>query len=146
MPEYAKTLDNHKAYIQSWIQVLKSDLDELFRAFKDAEKISDYILEKGAVTLERIRLEEIDDSAEFLKQNISLDQENINISSEEYRCLMNNVDDLKRDLDEQVQNGNEMSYDLYASLRDELLAEHGFRYMDNNLLDVNLEDYFSVMD
>ena len=59
---------------------------------------------------------------------------------------MNNVDDLKRDLDEQVQNGNEMSYDLYASLRDELLAEHGFRYMDNNLLDVNLEDYFSVMD
>ena len=146
MPEYAKTLDNHKAYIQSWIQVLKSDPDELFRAFKDAEKISDYILEKGAVTLERIRLEEIDDSAEFLKQNISLDQENINISSEEYRCLMNNVDDLKRDLDEQVQNGNEMSYDLYASLRDELLAEHGFRYMDNNLLDVNLEDYFSVMD
>ena len=38
---------NHKAYIQSWIKVLKDDPDELFRAIKDAQNISDYIIEKG---------------------------------------------------------------------------------------------------
>lgn len=41
-------MDNHKAYIQSWIQVLEKNPEELFSAIKDAEKISDYLLEKGA--------------------------------------------------------------------------------------------------
>lgn len=40
-------MDNHKAYIQSWVQQLKEKPDELFKAIKDAEKISDYLLEKG---------------------------------------------------------------------------------------------------
>ncbi len=40
-------LDNHKAYIQSWADVIENDPNELFRAIKDAEKISDYLLEKG---------------------------------------------------------------------------------------------------
>lgn len=40
-------LDNHKAYIQSWIEILENDPNELFRAIKDAEKIYDYVMEKG---------------------------------------------------------------------------------------------------
>ena len=40
-------LDNHKAYIQSWIRDIKDQPNELFAAIKDAEKISDYLLEKG---------------------------------------------------------------------------------------------------
>ena len=40
-------LDNHKAYIQSWISVIEDQPNELFAAIKDAEKISDYLLEKG---------------------------------------------------------------------------------------------------
>ncbi len=43
-------MDNHKAYIQSWIKILKNEPDELFRAIKDAEKISDYLIEKGKFT------------------------------------------------------------------------------------------------
>ena len=38
---------NHKAYIQSWIQVIEDQPNELFAAIKDAEAISDYLLEKG---------------------------------------------------------------------------------------------------
>lgn len=40
-------LDNHKAYIQNWISILKNEPQELFKAIKDAETISDYLLEKS---------------------------------------------------------------------------------------------------
>lgn len=45
-------IENHKAYIQSWIKILKDEPDELFRAIRDAEKISDYLVEKGEFDLE----------------------------------------------------------------------------------------------
>lgn len=40
-------MGNHKAYIQSWIEVLENDPNELFRAVKDAEKITEYVKEKA---------------------------------------------------------------------------------------------------
>ena len=44
----SQRLDNHKAYVQSWIEAIQSNgPQELFSAIKDAEKISDYLLEKG---------------------------------------------------------------------------------------------------
>lgn len=46
-------LDSHKAYIQSWISKLQSDPNELFRAIKDANKISDYLLDRSG--LERMK-------------------------------------------------------------------------------------------
>ena len=45
-------LDNHKAYIQSWIEILKNDPKILFQAIKDAEKISDYIQEQAPIARE----------------------------------------------------------------------------------------------
>ena len=42
-----QNLDNHKAYVQSWIEAIQDKPNELFAAIKDAEKISDYLLEKG---------------------------------------------------------------------------------------------------
>lgn len=35
----------HASYIQSWIQILRNDHNELFRAAKDAEKITEYVLQ-----------------------------------------------------------------------------------------------------
>ncbi len=43
----AEHMDNHKAYIQSWIEVLEKEPQELFAAIRDAEKISDYLIKKG---------------------------------------------------------------------------------------------------
>lgn len=40
-------LDLHKAYIQGWAESVKDAPEELFRAIKDAEGISDYLIEKG---------------------------------------------------------------------------------------------------
>lgn len=45
-------LDNHKAYIQSWIKTLEDNPGELYAAIRDAEKISDYLIEKGEFDLD----------------------------------------------------------------------------------------------
>lgn len=34
----------HAAYVQSWVKALRDDKNEIFRASKDAEKITDYVL------------------------------------------------------------------------------------------------------
>lgn len=41
----ANHMQNHKAYIQSWISILQNNPDELFAAMKDADKITDYMME-----------------------------------------------------------------------------------------------------
>jgi antirestriction protein ArdC len=38
-------IDNHSAYINSWIQVLKNDPNEIYRASSDAEKITNLVIE-----------------------------------------------------------------------------------------------------
>lgn len=43
----------HAAYIQSWASILKDAPDELFRAIKAAEEISDYLIEKGEFNMEQ---------------------------------------------------------------------------------------------
>lgn len=45
-------LNNHKAYIQSWIEILEKNPNELFASIRDAEKISDYLIEKGQLKQE----------------------------------------------------------------------------------------------
>ncbi len=42
-----RNLDLHKAYIQSWAQAIRDAPKVLFNAIKDAEQISDYLLDKG---------------------------------------------------------------------------------------------------
>lgn len=42
-----ENLDLHKAYIQGWITVLENDPAELFAAIKDADQISDYLIQAG---------------------------------------------------------------------------------------------------
>lgn len=44
----------HAAYVGSWIKVLKEDKNEIFRAAKDAEKITEYVLQ-----LDRERTKEV---------------------------------------------------------------------------------------
>lgn len=46
-------IQNHLAYVQSWIDVLKKDPNELFRAIKDANKIVEYIEEKGEINISK---------------------------------------------------------------------------------------------
>ena len=46
-------MENHEAYVQDWISVLENSPNELFAAIKDAEKISDYLIEKGEFGLEK---------------------------------------------------------------------------------------------
>lgn len=53
--DLAAQMANHKAYVQSWIQAIRDKPSELFAAIKDAEKIADYLLEKGEFQLQAKR-------------------------------------------------------------------------------------------
>lgn len=48
-----RDFNNNQAYIQSWIEVLKNDPNEIYRASADAEKISDYIM-KDYLEIEKL--------------------------------------------------------------------------------------------
>lgn len=65
--ELVAAMDNHKAYIQSWISEIKDKPTELFAAIKDAEKISDYLLDKGKFILPELQV----DKAQSLKEKLS---------------------------------------------------------------------------
>ena len=59
-------MENHEAYVQDWISVLENSPNELFAAIKDAEKISDYLIEKGEFELEKES--EMSKDASFMKK------------------------------------------------------------------------------
>lgn len=61
-----KYMENHEAYIQDYINVLENKPNELFAAIKDAEKISDYLIEKGEFGLEKET--EMSRDASFVKK------------------------------------------------------------------------------
>lgn len=50
-------LENHKAYIQSWIQILEKNPNELFSAIHDAEKISEYLIQKAGLNKKQVLAE-----------------------------------------------------------------------------------------
>ncbi len=56
--ELTSTLDNHSAYIGSWIKALKNDHNEIYRAATEAEKISGRLVENYRVT-EKERVDEL---------------------------------------------------------------------------------------
>lgn len=64
--EQNEHMENHEAYVQNWIDVLENEPNELFAAIKDAEKISDYLIEKGEFGLEKET--EMSRDASFMKK------------------------------------------------------------------------------
>lgn len=68
-------MENHAAYVSSWIEVIKKDQNELFRAIKDATDISEYMFNKGE--LELYKEEEIDIQEETI-ENESLESLHVN--------------------------------------------------------------------
>lgn len=44
-----KHMNNHKGYIQSWLKMLKEEPNELFKAIKDAQGISDYMVKNASL-------------------------------------------------------------------------------------------------
>lgn len=55
-----KVTENHLAYVSSWLSQIKEDPNVLFTAIKDADKIADYMIEKGRVEELREKLAFVD--------------------------------------------------------------------------------------
>ena len=71
-------MGNHKAYIQSWIEVLENDPSELFRAIKDAEKITEYVKEKAGLQKVKSLEKEQKDSKASKKHDVDKDENEVN--------------------------------------------------------------------
>lgn len=57
--------ENHASYLGNWLEVLKKDKNELFRAARDASKIADYVL---ALDREKEMANELDEKAQDRSQ------------------------------------------------------------------------------
>lgn len=109
-----KYMENHEAYIQDYIKVLENEPNELFAAIKDAEKISDYLIEKGEFGLEK-------------ETEMSRDAENIQLTGAEaarFRMAM---------------KGQERALDMF--MNDESIPEH--IKSDSMAIGKEAEKYFS---
>ncbi len=69
--ELSTSLENHTAYIQSWAKVITDAPNELFAAIKDAEKISDYLIEKGE--FERVQKAQVQEKDETFEGYDNID-------------------------------------------------------------------------
>lgn len=76
-------MDNHKAYIQSWISAIRHKPPELFAAIKDAEKISDYLIEKGEFKLPEFP-HELKESLDDKIESAEVQRTNTNITGPEH--------------------------------------------------------------
>lgn len=66
-------IQNHKAYIQSWIQLIEEAPLELFRAINDSQEISDFVLERGNYVLVKEQVQNITVTTEMgIKDRIYL--------------------------------------------------------------------------
>ncbi len=48
-PMSESDMENHVAYVQGWIKAIKDDKNYLFKAIREANKASDYMIEKGGL-------------------------------------------------------------------------------------------------
>lgn len=65
-----ENLDLHKAYIQGWLTALQEKPDELFAAIKDANQISDYLINAGE--FQREQLVHLSESIKITTGNVSI--------------------------------------------------------------------------
>lgn len=80
-----KHYENHAAYLQNWVDVLKNDPNEIFRAATEAEKAMTYIEEKMINVLNK-----------NLDNNLEVEYENIdNINKKIIDIIQSNVQDKK---------------------------------------------------
>ncbi len=73
----SELMENHKAYIQSWISILDNKPNELFRAIKDAEKISDYLIDKGELLMERNKEEENERNKSEFERDVEMHHDTV---------------------------------------------------------------------
>ena len=141
-------LDNHKAYIQSWIEVLNKEPEELFKAIKDAQKIESYVLNVGEWEMMKEHEKEtkpilgklesdmnycdsvfrIKEKLDELMKNEELDQEVISIvqgNEEMYHqeITENMVNALKEDRYNQILKVNEDNFKCIIFANDELYIQ-----------------------
>ncbi|MPN57238.1 hypothetical protein SDC9_204932 [bioreactor metagenome] len=70
MEQDGNYVDNHKAYVQSWIQAIKEKPDTLIKAIREAEKTANYLEYNADLMNEKEYQETLNNSIEVDNKNI----------------------------------------------------------------------------
>lgn len=89
VPKTEVHLDNHKAYLKAWAKEIKNDPNYLFNAIKKSYEATEYLEEKGELSLDKTKILEVSNENianglnDFKKFGISLDKDGNLISQSE---------------------------------------------------------------
>lgn len=72
IPHEAGGLDQHAAYVKSWIKALKDDKNEIFRAARDAEQMTEYVLQLDRDRSKEMGREQGMPSPDLAAENVEL--------------------------------------------------------------------------
>ena len=111
-------MNNHAAYIKSWISILENEPNELFKAISEATDIQKYVEEKGE--LDKVRMETLEE----FKALLSIDElfeklfNDNQITSEEYEFCISNQEHIEDEVSDivlsNVLNNEEIECDLIS--------------------------------
>lgn len=124
--------NNHKAYVQDWISVLQNDPNELFRAIKQAEEISDYLMEKGE--FEQIKLQ----SLEKQKESEAVEKYESEILPEGWTWILS-----KEDGSGFLNSPDNKRYFEFSSPTKEILNLYGeYEYLNGSIPDKAVREHY----
>lgn len=136
-----KIADNHKAYIKSWVEVLKKEPKEILKAASDAEKISDFIM---SFDPEYIKAKEACQSQKLLTDSEPITQQNLDTAITDAKALTeqrenadlikklsSDLEDIAKDHKEIYSQGKEQGYfknldfDTFEKIYSKILVPEG---------------------
>lgn len=65
-PPGPSMIESHASYVASWLEVLRRDKGEIFRAAADAQKICDYLSERGLAAVPKLPPQPTEDDSELV--------------------------------------------------------------------------------
>jgi hypothetical protein len=138
-------MENHKAYVQSWISILENNPNELFSAIKDAEKISDYLIEKGEFDLERnVNLKNVEQNNILSAPHSQEEKKTAELLPKGWNWIINNEEGSGYLCS--PENNKYFLFDLWAKQIEDLSGENN--YFSGNISDLKIyekimKDYLS---
>lgn len=145
-----KHIENHAAYVKSWLEAVKSDPQIFYSAVRDAEKIADYVSERylQSVQVDELELEEENEAQDTSERQAKADKEDSTSIRQWYIATFPN-DELGAEIKEEVTfdelgTAIENGEDVYKLLgvADSIVRERAFEH----LADIQGKTYGEIYD
>lgn len=145
-----KHIENHAAYVKSWLEAVKSDPQIFYSAVRDAEKIADYVSERylQSVQVDELELDDENEAQDTFEHQTKADNDDSASIRQWYVATFPN-DELGAEIKEKVtfeelstaiENGEDV-YELLG-VADSIVRERAFEH----LADIQGKPYGEIYD